>query len=139
MTTPSTPGTRDRDVAIAKRLGWRVEMAPMGMHWKVYHPSGKVVDTKWQQKEAWDCVPHYSTNLGDAAGLLVHVMGLGWQVHSMEQFPAHLHLTRISLGHDLVGFKLGESALSDPQAAWCAAVSEAALKALESEVGDGVD
>lgn len=144
MTPPTDTRTlRDRDVEIAKRLGWRV--VRIGDFYELLEPDKEVDDHAWldcceSESEAWSGAPKYSTNLGDAAGLLVHVLTLSWRVDSIRNFNGRL--TTIALAKEPVAETvrlMGQSSLPDPQAAFCAAVSEACLKALESEVGDAVD
>jgi len=131
--TPPTDirALRDRDVEIAKRLGWTIKEVKSGI-WALYKPDGKLYEGGLTLDRAWHYVPHYSTDIRDAGVLLVHVMGLGWVIWYCES--RRLSLRRTGPGSNPV--VEGKSILPDPQAAFADAVSQACLRALESEVGD---
>lgn len=129
---------RDRDISIAKKLGWRVVVT--GEYCELLEPDRTEEAIEWLAcsdtiNEAWEGVPHYSTDPAACMALLVEVMGRGFDV-SVERFirkgtgvlttAANLH----DEGEDYPGY----STLTDPALAFCDAVSQACDAALEAEV-----
>jgi len=135
MTPPTDTRTlRDRDVEIAKRLGWTVERMKEA-DYTLFGPDGHSVFpcTRLSTEElAWTGVPHYFTDIRDAAGLKVELMARGWfnDVECISNGKAFVRFGFVTDDGSAIHVD-GQASDRDPQAAWCDAVSEACLKALE--------
>jgi len=126
--TAQQPDLRARDAAIARARGYEVIERDGGLLWM-------------RNENGTDVLPRYSTDPGECARLLVEVMGRGWRIVDSGINEGDPVFTTVSIQMFKV-FKNNApititSYLMDPVLAWCAAVSEACLKALE--VGNGVD
>lgn len=127
-----TDERRQRDISIAKKLGWTVRQS--GMYFAICSPRGSVSGGYEAESHAWNGVPEYSTDPAACMALLVEVMGRGWQIgfastHRLVMHPVYLES----------GGVIGVSTLTDPALAFADAVSQACEAALEAEGGVGYD
>jgi len=127
--TAQQPDLRARDVAIAKLLGWRVVRVD-AQWYHILYPDGTMFTGGRSEGECWNHIKRYSTDPGECARLLVFVQGKGWP--HLEQKRIDDRGYRVWLYKDLDSNGVpSDSFQDDIVLAWCAAVSEACLKALQ--------
>lgn len=132
-----TDERRQRDISIAKKLGWTVRKC--SFWWQLVDPSGEVVSLRANDTErlAWqEFTVAYSTDPAACMALLVEVMGRGWKLEYEYactvdwEYSYWASLTRAADNYEIHE----KSALTDPALAFCDAVSQACDAALEEEV-----
>jgi len=140
--TAQQPDLRARDVAIAKLLGWRVVPHKYGSDYGFWlkRPDGTnaISEPRNSESTTWNHAPLYSTDPGECARLLVEVMKRGWfnDVAYVKYRNTEINLSKFASDGTVLSAS-GASDNRDPVLAWCAACSEACLKALEMEVASG--
>lgn len=125
-----TDERRQRDISIAKKLGWTVERVG-GSLWRLLRPDGNPVhmSTRREEDVCWKLIPQFSTDPAACMALLVEVMGRGWLIigGSCDEQGATLRIWN-EPDIDI----LRTSTLTDPALAFADAVSQACDEALEA-------